>query len=118
MGTVFCRGCGKDIHDTAAECPHCGTPQWPPQASSVARNGGKLVGWAMVWTIVFWFAELVVAGMFAGILNPEDASAAGERIGEVLGGPLFVVALCASGWMTFAGALPGTAKQKNPSQLS
>jgi TM2 domain-containing membrane protein YozV len=24
---VFCRGCGKEIHETAAACPHCGAPQ-------------------------------------------------------------------------------------------
>ena len=24
---VFCRGCGKEIHETALTCPHCGAPQ-------------------------------------------------------------------------------------------
>jgi TM2 domain-containing membrane protein YozV len=24
---VFCRGCGKEIHETAGTCPHCGAPQ-------------------------------------------------------------------------------------------
>lgn len=24
---VFCRGCGKEIHESAATCPHCGAPQ-------------------------------------------------------------------------------------------
>ena len=24
---VFCRGCGKEIHETAPTCPHCGCPQ-------------------------------------------------------------------------------------------
>ncbi len=27
MSMVFCRGCGKQIHETAASCPHCGAPQ-------------------------------------------------------------------------------------------
>lgn len=27
MGMVFCRGCGKEIHETALSCPHCGAPQ-------------------------------------------------------------------------------------------
>lgn len=27
MGMVFCRGCGKEIHETAPTCPHCGAPQ-------------------------------------------------------------------------------------------
>jgi hypothetical protein len=24
MAMVFCRGCGKEIHETASMCPHCG----------------------------------------------------------------------------------------------
>lgn len=27
MGMVFCRGCGKEIHETAPTCPHCGALQ-------------------------------------------------------------------------------------------
>lgn len=27
MGMVFCRGCGKEIHETATQCPQCGAPQ-------------------------------------------------------------------------------------------
>lgn len=27
MAMIFCRGCGKEIHDSAATCPHCGAAQ-------------------------------------------------------------------------------------------
>ena len=27
MAMVFCRGCGKEIHETASACPHCGAKQ-------------------------------------------------------------------------------------------
>jgi len=27
MAMVFCRGCGKEIHESATACPHCGAPQ-------------------------------------------------------------------------------------------
>ncbi|HEU4374461.1 MAG TPA: hypothetical protein VFS02_13270, partial [Telluria sp.] len=27
MAMVFCRGCGKEIHESAPTCPHCGAPQ-------------------------------------------------------------------------------------------
>ena len=27
MSMVFCRGCGKEIHESAPVCPHCGAPQ-------------------------------------------------------------------------------------------
>lgn len=26
-GMVFCRGCGKEMHETASSCPHCGAQQ-------------------------------------------------------------------------------------------
>jgi TM2 domain-containing membrane protein YozV len=30
MAMVFCRGCGKEIHESAVACPHCGAPQRAP----------------------------------------------------------------------------------------
>ena len=27
MSMIFCRGCGKEIHESAPTCPHCGAPQ-------------------------------------------------------------------------------------------
>lgn len=27
MAMVHCRGCGKEIHETAQNCPQCGAPQ-------------------------------------------------------------------------------------------
>lgn len=30
---VFCRGCAKEIHETALSCPHCGAKQVVPQAN-------------------------------------------------------------------------------------
>ena len=27
MSMKFCTGCGKEIHDSASSCPHCGAPQ-------------------------------------------------------------------------------------------
>ena len=27
IGMVFCRGCGKEIHEKAPACPHCGFVQ-------------------------------------------------------------------------------------------
>jgi len=26
MSMVFCQGCGKEIHQSAVSCPHCGAP--------------------------------------------------------------------------------------------
>ncbi len=35
---VFCRGCGKEIHETAPSCPHCGAPQQVAGASTGPRS--------------------------------------------------------------------------------
>ncbi|MFW6052641.1 MAG: NINE protein [Desulfosalsimonas sp.] len=32
---VFCRGCGKEIHEDARTCPHCGAPQ---RAAAQGKN--------------------------------------------------------------------------------
>lgn len=37
MSMVFCRGCGKEIHESAPTCPHCGAPQ---SNSSPQGRGG------------------------------------------------------------------------------
>jgi TM2 domain-containing membrane protein YozV/ribosomal protein L32 len=34
MSMVFCRGCGKEIHETAVTCPNCGAPQGTPKEAS------------------------------------------------------------------------------------
>ena len=43
MGMVFCCGCGKEIHETAPTCPHCGAPQAIPTAVDSTRSGGGLI---------------------------------------------------------------------------
>lgn len=38
---IFCHGCGKEIHETAITCPHCGAPQ--AKTSAVAVSSGDEV---------------------------------------------------------------------------
>ncbi|VYU81524.1 NINE protein [Metakosakonia massiliensis] len=66
---VFCRGCGKEIHETALSCPHCGASQ--RDGSSKSRISAALlafflggfgahkfylgrVGQGIVYLIFFW----------------------------------------------------------------
>ncbi len=37
---VFCRGCGKEIHQTAPVCPHCGAVQ----GTALATSAGAAMG--------------------------------------------------------------------------
>lgn len=34
MAMIFCRGCGKEMHETAHACPSCGAPQTTTSGSS------------------------------------------------------------------------------------
>jgi len=38
MAMVFCKGCGKELHESAPTCPHCGAPQF---ARSAGANGAS-----------------------------------------------------------------------------
>ena len=52
--------------------------------------------------------SLFVVGFAAGVVNPEDPGAAGERAGEALAMPLFLIASFLFGMLTDIGTLPGT----------
>lgn len=41
MSMVFCRGCGKEIHETAPTCPHCGAPQGNFRTVSSEKYSGS-----------------------------------------------------------------------------
>lgn len=38
MAMVFCRGCGKEIHETAINCPQCGAPQQAASSGPVSEK--------------------------------------------------------------------------------
>jgi uncharacterized membrane protein YvbJ len=61
MGMVFCRGCGKEIHESAPMCPHCGAPQ----GNSPSQVKLSYSSWDQVpWFRKNWFA-IVCALFFA-----------------------------------------------------
>ena len=74
------------------------------------RNVGMLILMAFAWTMVFWFAGLFAAGAVAGAMNPQNAQAAGERVGEEYSGIIFLIGLVFSIFLTVIGKLPGTKK--------
>jgi len=43
MAMVFCTACGKEIHDTAATCPHCGAEQNSAASGSKSRVAAILL---------------------------------------------------------------------------
>lgn len=104
---VFCRGCGKEIHETAQSCPNCGAPQYNVNN----RTTGKLIGFGIVWSIVIWVGLLFATGFIVGMSNPENAQEAGRKIGESMGGIYFLIAIIISTTLTVMGKLPGTTKK-------
>jgi uncharacterized membrane protein YhaH (DUF805 family) len=40
MAMVFCKGCGKEIHESAPTCPHCGAPQFSNSKNASNSAGG------------------------------------------------------------------------------
>lgn len=49
MTMVFCRGCGKEIHETALACPHCGAIQnTQPISSSQRGDENSMIDWYFI----------------------------------------------------------------------
>lgn len=53
MAMVFCRGCAKEIHESAPTCPTCGAPQNPasngggPQALASGGKKNDFIAWGI-----------------------------------------------------------------------
>ena len=45
MGMVFCRGCGKEIHESAPMCPHCGAPHTAVSKGKMPYSSYDQVPW-------------------------------------------------------------------------
>lgn len=59
MGMVFCRGCAKEIHETALTCPNCGAPQsaLKPQVMAASSLGNELESLSDIWKTKFELLE-------------------------------------------------------------
>ncbi len=105
---VFCRGCGKEIHESAEICPHCGAPQNLP---STKTNSVALFFIGLGWSIVLWIVSLFVIGFFIGLINPEEGAEIAGKFGEEYGLVLLLLSMIVSGVLTKLRILPGTGKK-------
>jgi len=46
---VFCRGCGKEIHETAVSCPRCGAVQYDTAKSPQNQSGTLWLPVPLFW---------------------------------------------------------------------
>lgn len=54
MPMIFCHGCGKEIHDSAISCPHCGAPQASASAERGKENGkARKPFWVKALIVIF-----------------------------------------------------------------
>ncbi|MFM2408896.1 MAG: hypothetical protein RL358_1638 [Pseudomonadota bacterium] len=69
MAMVFCRGCGKEIHESAPACPQCGAPQSTKSTVVVEAIPDGVKGWSwgaflfnFIWAIAnkTWIGLLVL----------------------------------------------------------
>jgi hypothetical protein len=108
MGMVFCRGCGKEIHETAPTCPFCGATQ----GLKVQRNLFVLILVSIGWSILFWIGFLFLSGMIIGAMNPDNPQEAGASFGAAVGFPSLIVSALLAAVLTYLGKMPGTYKHK------
>lgn len=106
---VFCRGCAKEIHETAQTCPSCGAPQGVQTSNNNSRNLVVLVSITLGFSLVFWLLILFVIGGIYGALHPGDISGA-HNLGVQWSMPTLIVAVIISGVLAKFGKLPGTKK--------
>ena len=69
MSMIFCRGCGKSIHESAVSCPHCGATQ-AASVTSVTSAGNPSI-WMAVTSLVLGILCALVA-VVEGEWTPSD----------------------------------------------
>jgi len=90
MPMVFCRGCGKEIHDTAPHCPHCGAPQ----AGSVTIPTGS--PWLGITSVVL----AIIAAISAAQVHTFDSD-------QIVGASVVSVVAFAAGAINLQQKKPG-----------
>ncbi|MGB7649664.1 MAG: hypothetical protein WBL62_00505 [Gallionella sp.] len=88
MSMIFCRGCGKSIHESAVSCPHCGATQ-AASVTSVTSAGNPSI-WMAVTSLVLGILGLIIA-LGTDVWTKEDLGI--EFIFSVLGIAFGVISL-------------------------
>jgi uncharacterized membrane protein YhaH (DUF805 family) len=55
---IFCRGCGKEIHESAISCPNCGAQQITQRQASIVNDDGTnniFTSYINAWKTAFIF---------------------------------------------------------------
>lgn len=110
MGMVFCRGCGKEIHETAPACPFCGALQGLTAQQAQPVGGLQISGYAGFWyralaliidTVISVVLTLVIVVPLAFVMGAAMSSSYSLPEIEAAGGLLGNVFGVAVGWLYF-----------------
>lgn len=93
MAMVFCRGCGKEIHETAVSCPQCGAPQRVPNSSGGGSGSSGLEyiipigrsGWSIAAGYLAFFSLFCFPAPFAllcGVMGLRDIKNNPKKLGK------------------------------------
>jgi uncharacterized membrane protein YvbJ len=116
MSMVFCRGCGKEIHETAVSCPQCGAIQNSFLSKEIEKthlNRSKesvnpkiysIFGLAIVWGVVFSISIIAVISIIMVSIIGLDA----QKIIEELANYITALIFSLSFTFTYFEKLPGT----------
>jgi TM2 domain-containing membrane protein YozV len=63
MAMVFCRGCGKEIHDSAPVCPSCGAVQIQQQGRVASASDKRILP---AFLLCFFFGIFGAHRFYAG----------------------------------------------------
>ena len=63
MAMVFCRGCGKEIHDSAPACPSCGAIQIQPSGPAASASDRRILP---AFLLCFFFGVFGAHRFYAG----------------------------------------------------
>jgi len=88
---VFCRGCGKEIHESAISCPQCGAQQVLPKSGKNESDAIKYIlpvgrskwaiaaGYLALLSVIVFLAPIA---LFCGVMGLRDISKNPDKIGK------------------------------------
>lgn len=113
MSMIFCRGCGKELHESATTCPHCGALQQSANTVGVEKKPWG-TGRMIVYSI---FSLFPLIGLIAGIVGVSQQHT--RKQGMILLGIAFMSIVIMSFMKGFGdGGSSSSSKVDNQAELA
>ena len=105
MVMVFCRGCGKEVHNSAQMCPHCGAQQG---AKALPRKGSD-PQWASITSFVCGLISFLLILNEPGGRWDHDTVIGGLLLGGITAifGVIALAGKQSAQWMAISGLIFG-----------